>query len=390
MKTAYFDCYAGVSGDMFIGSLLDAGLPFEELQAALETLPLEGYRLGMREELRQGIRGTRFLVEMLQHEHAHRRLGDIRRIIRSSALSAWAKGTAEAVFEILARAEGKVHGLSPDAVTFHEVGAVDSIVDIVGGVFGVERLGIERMHASPLPLGRGFTPSAHGRLPLPAPATLEILAGLEVRDAGTETETVTPTGAALLKILASFWGPMPAMRIQRIGYGAGSRDLPDRPNCLRVLIGDAAVAGDAETVLMLETNLDDASPEFMGYMMERLFGAGALDVVFIPVQMKKNRPGTQVQVMAHPVRRDDLTRILFEESLTLGVRVRMCEREVLDREVVTVESPWGPLQVKRVKDPGGRRRLVPEYEACRAVAVSRRVPLREVYAWVTGLEDSGP
>ncbi|VBB42730.1 conserved hypothetical protein [uncultured Desulfatiglans sp.] len=389
MKTAYFDCYAGVSGDMFIGSLLDAGLPFEELQAALETLPLEGYRLGMREELRQGIRGTRFLVEMLQHEHAHRRLGDVRRIIRSSALSAWAKGTAEAVFEILARAEGKVHGLSPDAVTFHEVGAVDSIVDIVGGVFGVERLGIERMHASPLPLGRGFTPSAHGRLPLPAPATLEILAGLEVRDAGTETETVTPTGAALLKVLASSWGPMPAMRIQRIGYGAGSRDLPDRPNCLRVLIGDAAVAGNAETVLMLETNLDDASSEFMGYMMERLFGAGALDVVFIPVQMKKNRPGTQVQVMAHPVRKDDLTRILFEESLTLGVRVRMCEREVLEREVVTVESPWGPLEVKRVKGPGGRWRLVPEYEACRAVAVGRRVPLRDVYAWVTGLEDSG-
>ncbi|WP_028320289.1 nickel pincer cofactor biosynthesis protein LarC [Desulfatiglans anilini] len=389
MKTAYFDCYAGVSGDMFIGSLLDAGLPFEELQAALETLPLEGYRLAMREERRQGIRGTRFLVEMLQHEHAHRRLGDVRRIIHSSALSDWAKGAAEAVFEILARAEGKVHGLSPDAVTFHEVGAVDSIVDIVGGVFGVESLGIESIQASPLPLGRGFTSSAHGRLPLPAPATLEILAGLEVRDAGTETETVTPTGAALLKALASSWGPMPAMRIQRIGYGAGSRDLPDRPNCLRVLIGDAAVAGDAETVLMLETNLDDASPEFMGYMMERLFGAGALDVVFFPVQMKKNRPGTQVQVMAHPVRKDDLTRILFEESLTLGVRVRMCEREVLERDLVTVESPWGPLQVKRVKDPGGRRRLVPEYEACRAVAVSRRVPLRDVYAWVTGLGDSG-
>lgn len=390
MKTAYFDCYAGVSGDMFIGALLDAGLPFDVLRAALETMPLEGYRLEMRKELRQGIQGTRFLVEMLHHEHTHRRLEDVRRIIRASALSEWSKGTAQAVFEILARAEGAVHGLPPEAVTFHEVGAVDSIVDIVGGVFGVECMGIEEIHVSPLPLGRGFTPSAHGRLPLPAPATLAILEGLEVRDASTETETVTPTGAALVKALATSCGPMPAMRIQQVGYGAGSRDLPDRPNCLRVLIGEAAAAGETQTVLILETNLDDASPESLGFMMERLFGAGALDVVFIPAQMKKNRPGTQVQVVAHPERKDDLTRILFEESTTLGVRFRTCERRVLDRDVVTLESPWGPLRVKRVKDPGGRSRLVPEFEACRAVALSRKVPLRDVYAWVTARQDAGP
>ncbi len=385
MKSAYLDCFSGVSGDMFLGALVDAGLSFKELKKILQTLPLKGYRLEAKREERKHICGKRILVKLEGNNQEQRDLKTIRRIIQQSGLSAAVKEKSTDIFEELASVEGRIHDRRPEEVHFHEIGAVDSIIDIVGTVYGIERLAIGSLFVSSIPLGSGFIRSAHGRIPIPAPATVALLKGVPVFDSGVSHEMVTPTGAALVKGLACSFGPMPPMVIQKIGYGVGNSDLSDRPNLLRILIGSDQTKEMVETVAMLETNLDDSSPEWLGYLMERLFDAGALDVVFCPVHMKKSRPGVQVQVMSQPSQRDSLMGILFRESGTLGVRFRYSQRKILNRAMAEVDSPWGKIKVKKVMSKDGSQFLLPEYEACREIALKNNCPLREIFFWVTGL-----
>jgi hypothetical protein len=298
------------------------------------------------------------------------------------------KKKSMAIFESLARVEGHIHNLPPDQVHFHEVGAVDSIIDIVGAVYALEILGIERLVVSPLPLGSGFVKTAHGRIPVPAPATLALLKGVPVLNSGVQQEMVTPTGAPLATGLAASFGPMPPMVVQNVGYGVGSRELRDRPNLLRIIIGHEEHGKQTDTVVVLETNLDDMRPEGLGYLMERLLEAGALDVVFLPAQMKKNRPGVQVQVIGSPEQKDRLMEIMVQETTTLGIRFRYSRRMVLERNQETVESPWGGITVKRVIQEKSSR-LVPEYDVCREIALKNKIPLRDIYQWIESLNCKG-
>jgi uncharacterized protein (TIGR00299 family) protein len=385
MKTAYLDCFSGISGDMFIGALIDAGLSFDELDRKLQTLPFDGYHLEIRKEARNLIVGTRFLVIPDKKEQPHRNLHTVRDIIDQGGFNKAVKKKSIEIFEDLAKVEGNVHNLPPEEVHFHEIGGVDSIIDIVGTVYGIETMGIQTLSASPLPLGSGFVKTAHGRIPVPSPATIALLKGVPVFDSGLHHEIVTPTGAALAKGLASSFGPIPPMVIQNVGYGAGKKKLPDRPNLLRILIGHQKTEDQTDTVVILETNIDDTNPEWLGYLMDRLFDAGALDVVFLPVQMKKNRPGIQVQVMGRPEQRDILMEIMFVESTTLGIRFRYGQRKVLESCVTETDSPWGKIRVKKVTNTDGKPFLLPEYEECRKVALENNLPLKEIFYWVMAL-----
>jgi uncharacterized protein (TIGR00299 family) protein len=382
MKIAYLDCFAGASGDMILGAFLDAGLEMKALTKALKTLPLDGYVLQALREARSHLFGTRFVVDADKNKQPPRTFSDIKNIITNSALSGRVKERSIRVFESLAAEEGKIHACAPEKVHFHEVGAVDSIVDIVGAVFALEYLEIESLYASPLPLGSGFVETRHGAIPLPAPATIALLKGIPVYDSGIKEELVTPTGAALLKGLACAFGPMPPMVVESIGYGVGARSLSDRPNLLRVLLGREEQEIRTDTVVVLEANVDDANPEWLGYLMERLFSEGALDVLFCPVHMKKNRPGVLIQVIGKPHHKELLSEILFDESTTLGVRFRYSQRNVLDRSPAELESPWGIIEVNKVRRSDGSYRLLPEYETCRRIALEKQLPIREIYSWV--------
>ena len=382
MKTAYLDCFSGISGDMFLGALLDAGLPLEILKEALHSLPLKGYRLETQREERGHLFGTRFLVEVDKDEQVERGIEDIEKIIEAGRLSDDVKQKSIEIFEAIAREEAMIHNRAREEIHFHEVGAADSIIDIVGTMVGIEFFNIDVISASSLPLGSGFVETAHGKIPLPAPATMALLKGLPVYDSGLAYELVTPTGAALIKGLASAFGAMPSMIVEDVGYGVGSRNLPDRPNLLRILIGRNRIEEQIDTVVILEANLDDTNPEWMGFLMDRLFEAGALDVVFCPVQMKKNRPGILIQVLGKPHQRDSLMDILFRETTTLGVRFRYSQRKVLLRDTDEIESPWGKIRAKKVLREDGSVFFLPEYEACRKIAEENRIPIKEIYYWV--------
>jgi hypothetical protein len=382
MKIAYLDCFSGISGDMFIGALIDAGLPLEELRKVLQSLPLEGYSLEVTREERNLLFGTRFKVKVTRDPQPHRRFSDIRDLIRAGNLSPSVRDKSIAIFESIAVEEGKIHGCSAEEVHFHEVGAIDSIVDIVGSVLGMEYLGIGTACASSLPLGSGFVETAHGRIPLPAPATVALLRGIPVHDSGLKEELVTPTGAALVKGLVHSFGPLPPMVIEKVGYGVGSRNLADRPNLLRILIGQEQGGAHEETVVILEANLDDTNPEWLGFLMERLFEAGALDVVFSPGYMKKNRPAVLVHVMGKPHQKDQLMDLLFSESTTLGVRFHFTQRRILERFSVEMDSPWGRIKVKKVFRPDGSFHLLPEFEECRRIAKEKGLPMKDVYSWI--------
>ncbi len=385
MTTAYLDCFSGISGDMFLAALLDAGLCFKELDQALHTLPVTGYRLDIRRELRKGISGTRLLVILEKVGKEPNTLNSIRDIILKSDLDVGVKDTSLKIFELLAEAEAKIHGCSLEEVHFHEVGATDSIIDIVGVAFGIHRLGITKIVASPIPLGSGFQDISHGRIPLPSPATLSLLKGIPVSGSGLQEEMVTPTGAALIKTLVSDFGAMPPMVMEKTGYGVGSRDLSDRPNLLRIIIGNEQVEKETETVVLIETNIDNTNPEWLGYLMDRLFEAGALDVAFFPVQMKKNRPGIQIQVMGRPDQLDNLMDMIFLESATLGIRYRYSQRKILKRYDTNIESPWGKIRVNKIVQSNGISLIMPEYAACREIAIRNRLPLRKIYEWVMGV-----
>jgi len=395
LKLAYFDPFSGASGDMILGALVDAGLPLAALRRELEKLPLEGYSLSARKVERAGLAGTKVNVKLRAHEHEEhphrpsassgrpepvegRRLPDILRILRRSGLPKGDQEKAVAVFRRLAEAEARVHRCAPEDIHFHEVGAVDAIVDIVGTVVGLRLLGIERVACGPLRTGTGTVECAHGRLPVPAPATAQLLKGFPSMGTEIEGELTTPTGAALLTTLADSFGPPPPMTVAAVGYGAGSADREALPNLLRVFIGEAAAADEADAVVVLEANLDDLSPQVLGYLMERLFEAGALDAFLAPIYMKKNRPGVLLTVIAEPGTVPAIEELIFAETTTFGLRRTTATRRKLAREWVEVATRYGKVRVK-VGRMG--RRLVqaaPEYEDCRAIAARRGVPLREV------------
>lgn len=382
MKTAYLDCFAGISGDMFVGALLDAGMSLEALRRALQSLPLDGYAIETEIEQRNHLHGTRFLVKVDRDSQVPRGLHEIEDMVHRVGLSDAVKARVMDVFRAIAEEEGRIHQEPPEKVHFHEVGAVDSIIDIVSTVFGLEFLGISSLYASPLPLGSGFVETQHGRIPLPAPATVALLKGFPVVDSGLAFELVTPTGAALVQVLATANGSMPPMIIESVGYGVGSMMLPDRPNLLRLLVGRSPSEEETETVVMLEANIDDANPEWLGYLMDLLFERGALDVVFLPAHMKKNRLGTILQVVGKPEQKDELMQVLFRESTTLGIRFHYVQRKILQRTPVEIQSPWGKILAKQVIRPDGEVTLSPEYEVCRNIAKKNHLPIREVYSWV--------
>lgn len=374
MRTCYFDAFSGISGDMTVGALLDVGAEAGELFGALDSLSL-GAAYSSEKTKRRGIGATKFHVEGGE-QNAHRHLPDIVRIIENaSRLSIRTKERSLLVFKRLAAAEAKVHNLPLDRVHFHEVGAVDSISDIVGACCALELLGVDEIYCSAVNVGSGTVETEHGTLPVPAPATAELLIDLPVFSKGPDVELTTPTGAALASALASGFGGIPAMSIERTGFGAGSKDFMVQANVLRAVIGTRFAAAESTTVTVIEANIDDSTPQMLGYAMDRLFASGALDVTLQPILMKKNRPGTLISVIAKPEDQENLARVLLEETTTIGVRMYSADRRVQPRSIIDVETEYGKVRMK-VTAQGAS----PEYEDCRALAVSANVPLRKVIA----------
>jgi hypothetical protein len=378
VRILYLDTFSGISGDMVLGLLVDLGVPLEAIVAELSGLPVSGYRLEAARQSRRGIAGTKVTVTV-DEQHHHRTWSDIDAMLASSSLKTGPREVARRIFRRIGVAEAAVHGVPLEAVHFHEVGAVDSIVDIVGAAVGLDLLGAGRIVCAPLPLSHGTVSCAHGVYPLPAPATLEILKGLPVVSGQSDQELVTPTGAAIAAEIADF-APLPNLTLERVGYGVGSRDLPDRPNLLRGILGRAAASAGLErdTVTVLETHLDDSTPEALGYLMERLLSEGALDVAFSPLQMKKNRPGVRLTAVTEPKDTDRLARLILHQSSAIGLRTSTCQRLKLRREAGTVQTELGQVQVKLLFDGATLLRIAPECESCRALASASGRPLPEV------------
>jgi uncharacterized protein (TIGR00299 family) protein len=381
MKTLYFDCQAGISGDMTVAALLDLGVPLDYLCAELDKLglPAGSYELSANRTERRHITALKFDVAVHDH-HTHRHYAGIDALIAGSGLSDQVKEKSRLIFRRLAEAEAKVHGVAIEQVHFHEVGAIDSIVDIVATALCLEYLRIEQIYASALPLGSGFVETAHGRLPVPAPATAELLQGLPLHGNCGAGERVTPTGAAILVALARGFGQQPAMLLERIGCGAGGKDFPDGANILRAFLGRIVEkAAPQDEVLVVETNIDDSTPEVLGYVMERLFEEGALDVFFTPIQMKKNRPGVIVTFLCNQPQFDTLTHLLLAETSAIGLRYYRADRIILQRRIVEQQTEFGVVRFKQVLDTNGELlRAAPEYEDCRRIARETGLPCREV------------
>lgn len=426
MRVLYFDAFSGVSGDMTVGALLALGVDFAHVRAELAKLPVQGYELKQSWRSVHGIRACKFDVEMnksghghghghghgveTEHSHSHehdhehdhdhgfgeqgghrhrhhadtaahehRAFRDIRAMIVGSHLSAAVKERAIAIFTTLAEAEGTVHGFAVEDVTFHEVGAIDSIVDIVGTAIGLVALDIDHAYVSPLPLGSGMVRSQHGIIPVPGPATIELLRGYPVRAGDGNGELVTPTGAAIVRAIARPLASPPMLNVERVGYGAGTKTFADRPNLLRLMLGTVAVAAVTEEMIVVETNIDDANPEIYEYVMEQLFAAGARDVWLSPAQMKKNRPGTTLHALAEPAQREALAGVMLRETSSIGVRSYPVQRTALPREEISVDTEYGSVRVKIARAPDGALNLAPEYESCKEQARERNVPLKLVY-----------
>jgi pyridinium-3,5-bisthiocarboxylic acid mononucleotide nickel chelatase len=379
VKIAYFDLVAGASGDMLLGALVDAGLPFAALGEALNGLHLPGFELRSARVMRGAFAATKVDVEIADEATA-RHLPEIEAVIEGGDLPPAVQERALRIFRRMVVAEAAIHDAPAESVHLHELGALDTIVDVTGVLLGLELLGVERVVVSPIPLGRGVLVGSHGRMPLPAPATVALLAGAPVVGVDLALETVTPTAAALLTELAAGYGPIPAMRLEATGYGAGARTTPE-PNILRVLLGEAASPEDPEEELdLLETSIDDMNPELYGYLFERLFAGGALDATLAPVIMKKNRPGIVVSVLCRPEDAQALRNLLFTETTTLGIRRQRVARSCLARQSETVGTPYGAVRVKVARWGAGAIKAAPEYEDCRAAAQAHDVPLRVVYA----------
>jgi len=382
MIVAYADAFAGISGDMFLGALLDAGLPEEILRKELSGLALDGYQLHVTKTAPHNLSATKINITTT-HGHHHRTFRTIKALLEKSALASGVTEKSLAIFSALAQAEAQVHGCLPDDVHFHEVGAVDSIIDIVGAAIGLHYFSIDQLNASPLPLSQGWVECAHGRLPLPAPAVCELVKGMPVYGTDLTKELVTPTGAAILKGCCRFFGPFPPMKIDRVGYGAGSHKLADdRPNLLRLVIGTSTDVVEAQEVEVIETHLDDWQPEGFPFLSEQLFAKGALDVAVIPMQMKKGRPGFLLRVVADPATAWELKRCILSESTAIGLRFRREGRWTLPRETGTVATSLGQVEVKKVATPSGDI-LYPEYEDCRRLALEKGIPLQQIYREVS-------
>jgi uncharacterized protein (TIGR00299 family) protein len=412
LRILYFDCFSGASGDMVLGALIDAGVPLDRVRRALGSLAISAEVVWTERVTRAGISATKFHVrgeaERVDHAHdheggddhdhhhhvghdhthadeerhhaVHRSLADIGKLIDGSALSAAGKTRARALFQELGEAEAAIHGTSVDKVHLHEVGALDSIIDIVGSVFAIESLDIDRIVSSPLNVGSGSIEVAHGLYPVPAPATMRLLTGAPIYSGPQKAEMVTPTGALLIKAFASEFGTIPPMRVRTIGYGAGTRDFANAPNVLRVLIGDADADAPSHDVVVIEAEIDDMNPQIFGVVMDALLGQGALDVFYTPIQMKKNRPGTLLSVIARPDARARLTGTIFRETTTIGVRYREMRRECLDRETVSVETPLGAIRFKVARRNGEVFNASPEFDDCVRVAAEHGRPLKEIQA----------
>ncbi len=383
MRIAYFDCFSGISGDMVLGALVDAGADLSRLEAQLRLLQLPGWKISAEKVRRQALFATQVKVESHEH-HPHRGLSEILQMIDKAGLEPRAAQRASRIFQRLGEAEAKVHQIPIEKVHFHEVGAVDSIIDIVGAAAGFELLGVDEFACSSLDVGAGRIRTEHGVLPVPAPATAELLRDAPTYSSGIERELVTPTGAAIATTLATRFAEMPAMRLRAIGYGAGSADLAEQPNVLRLLIGEAISpergAHRDPRVAVIEANLDDMSPQIYGYFVERALAAGALDVFSTPVQMKKNRPGQLVTLLCDPAVSDRLIDLVFRETTTIGVRTYEVRRRTLDRETIPVETPLGEIRVKVSRLNGTILNAAPEYEDCQRIAAQKGIPLKQVLA----------
>jgi len=372
MKICYFDAFSGVSGDMTVGALLDAGAEWPALESALKSLQL-GASFRLEKTMRNGIAASKFSVEY-SDQKKHRHLPDIEKIVSVGELSEKARTNSLAVFKRLAEAEAKAHNLPVGKVHFHEVGAVDSICDIVGACVALDLLAVNEVHCSRINVGSGTVETEHGTLPVPAPATAELLQGKPIYSAGPITELTTPTGAAIMATLATSFGSLPAVKLLAQGFGAGDKEFSSHANVVRVLIGEKTGAAEATSVTILEANIDDSTPQVLGYAMDRLLDAGALDVTLTPIFMKKNRPATLLSVIALPELAEQLAAILFVETSTLGLRIFQAERRVLARNIAEVETSFGKVRVKYNQNGS----FAPEYEDCRKAAVEKGVPLRAV------------
>jgi uncharacterized protein (TIGR00299 family) protein len=383
MRTLYFDCFAGASGDMILGALIDAGVEPESFKQQLSLLGVTGYTIGFETVDRSGMSATYARVQT-PHEHAHRHLADILKIIYDSRLSNNVKDRAAKIFSRLAEAEARVHNEPIEQVHFHEVGALDAIIDVVGAAIGFELLEIDRFVSSPLHVGSGTVEMEHGRFPVPPPAVTELLKGVPFYASDVTGELVTPTGAAIITTVCNAYGPVPLLKLEHTGYGAGTREYPRFPNALRVLVGEeekgtrASIVSADERLWMIETNLDDISPQILGHVMERAFELGALDCFFTSVQMKKNRPGVLLSILCRDKERATLSELLFSETTTLGIRAYEVERRALERDIVTVETQYGSIDVKVGQLNGHIIKVMPEYDHCRQAARAAKVPLRVV------------
>ena len=383
MKTLYFDCFSGAAGDMILGALIDAGLPLENVKRALGSLGVEGWDVSADRVVKAGITATKFRVHedaAASSPHRHYHLAGIKKRIDQSSLSDTGKARAQALFDRLAAVEASVHNTSIEKVHLHEVGALDSMIDIVGSVFALEWFGAARIVVSPLNVGSGTVKTAHGTYPVPAPATLRLLGEAPVYGSDIAMEMLTPTGALLLTDYANAYGPMPPMTVESIGYGAGDRDFDDRPNVLRVVVGQAAGEGAATHVCVIECEIDDMNPQIFGSLMDQLYAGGALDVFYAAIQMKKNRPGTLMTIIARPSDRERLTQLVFRETTTIGVRYTEMRRECLSRETVAVKTPLGEVRFKVARRDGHVLNAQPEFDDLVRVAREHSRPVKEVQA----------
>ncbi|MCG8565516.1 MAG: nickel pincer cofactor biosynthesis protein LarC [Desulfobacterales bacterium] len=382
----FLDLVSGISGDMTLGALVDLGVDVKWLQDQLRPL-FKGFTLRTEIVFPQHLRAVNLFVDVTD-DKSHRHYTDIKAIIQGSELSDFVKAKSLEAFERIARAEAHIHGKDIESVHFHEVGAIDSMVDIIGTFICIEKLGITRVAATKVPLGSGFVECAHGKIPVPVPATLAVLEGIPVTSSDAKTEIVTPTGAALVATLAESFGPMPEMEVAKIGYGSGKRDTGgSSPNLLRVVLGRGAEGGKPpetvglkrDQIMEIKTHVDDMSPEILGFVMEVLLDAGALDVTFSPIQMKKNRPATCLTVLCRPEDLENMSSLILSQTSAIGVRYSCWDRLVLDRSLEKRDTRLGEVAVKRIVDPAGHARLVPEYEACKAIALAKDMPLMAVF-----------
>ena len=378
MRIAYFDCFSGASGDMILGSLIDAGLSTRRLREELKKLRLQTVHLKVKKVLKRGISATQVIVEGRSEKRSHRNLKEILRIIERSGAEAEVKEKSKEIFRRIASVEGKIHRTPMEEIHFHELGGLDSIVDIVGSVWGIRQLGIERLYVSKVNVGTGFVKCEHGILPVPAPATLSLMEGKPIYSSGVERELCTPTGAALLTTLASEFGSMPLINIERIGYGAGRDNLP-HPNLLRLIIGTSESTSGKEKVVVIETNIDDMNPQFYDYLIEKLLAMEVLEVFITPILMKKNRPGHLLTIICPSEKLPSVTKFLLRETTTLGLRWHEEERAKTDREILTKETKYGKIRFKLASWEGRVVNLSPEYEDCKRSALEKGVPLKEVF-----------